>query len=229
MCFSPTASFTASALLIAIGSATVSEVRSKDQLVFASTPLLFGAQQLSEGILWLCLPEAERVMCSDISKYAFVSIAQVLWPVWVPLSVFMFEKDKVQKRLLSVILSLGVVMASVLLYLTLTSHVEARILSGHIQYNFMYPEFINTFSLLYLIPTVASYFLSTNSLVRFFGIIILGFFILTKMFYYQFVFSTWCFFSALASMYIYLVVVTVNREGIDFKRRQLSFLRSLKL
>ena len=55
MCFSATASFTAGALLIALGSVTVSLAAAPRERPFAAIPLLFGLQQLIEGGIWLSL------------------------------------------------------------------------------------------------------------------------------------------------------------------------------
>ena len=53
MCFSATASFGASAVLGVIGVAAVAKAKTKPQRLFASIPLVFAVQQLSEGFLWL--------------------------------------------------------------------------------------------------------------------------------------------------------------------------------
>ena len=55
MCFSASASFVASAALLTGGVATLKQTTNNGQIPFASIPLLFGAQQLMEGFLWLSL------------------------------------------------------------------------------------------------------------------------------------------------------------------------------
>ena len=55
MCFSATASFTAGTALTAVGGLTVRKSRGKAELPLALVPLLFGIQQLTEGVLWLSL------------------------------------------------------------------------------------------------------------------------------------------------------------------------------
>ncbi len=52
MCFSATASFTAGAALTAVGGFTVHKSQGKIELPLALVPLLFGIQQLTEGVLW---------------------------------------------------------------------------------------------------------------------------------------------------------------------------------
>ena len=55
MCFSATASFTAGAALTAVGGLTVHKSHGQIELPLALVPLLFGIQQLTEGVLWLSL------------------------------------------------------------------------------------------------------------------------------------------------------------------------------
>ena len=52
MCFSASVSFVAGTSLLAAGAVTVRKARHKDELPFAAIPLLFGVQQLVEGVIW---------------------------------------------------------------------------------------------------------------------------------------------------------------------------------
>lgn len=53
MCFSVAASFTAGTFLIGFGVMTLSLARRRKEVPFAAIPLLFGLQQLSEGVVWI--------------------------------------------------------------------------------------------------------------------------------------------------------------------------------
>ena len=53
MCFSATASFIAGTGLSVLGVATLRATRRKEEIPFAAIPLLFGFQQIVEGVLWL--------------------------------------------------------------------------------------------------------------------------------------------------------------------------------
>ena len=86
MCFSAEASFAGGIIISTIGVATVKEVHKPSQLVFASIPLFFGAQQITEGCLWLTLPNPEYGTVQMFSKYIFLIMAEVLWPMMIPLS-----------------------------------------------------------------------------------------------------------------------------------------------
>ena len=53
MCFSASASFIAGTTLCAVGAATLKRTEDRSERPFAMIPLLFGIQQLIEGVIWL--------------------------------------------------------------------------------------------------------------------------------------------------------------------------------
>ena len=53
MCFSASASFAAGTALVAVGAVTLSKAGHRAELGYAAIPLLFGVQQLIEGVIWL--------------------------------------------------------------------------------------------------------------------------------------------------------------------------------
>jgi hypothetical protein len=53
MCFSASASFIAGGSLSAVGVATLKQTKARTELPLAMIPLLFGVQQLTEGVIWL--------------------------------------------------------------------------------------------------------------------------------------------------------------------------------
>ncbi len=55
MCFSATANFVGSAALAAVGVLTLTRVRHRRELLFASLPTLFAVHQFIEGFVWLGL------------------------------------------------------------------------------------------------------------------------------------------------------------------------------
>lgn len=72
MCFSATVSFGASAFLSATGIYAIKRTESTSMLAFASLPILFGIQQLFEGILWLTFSNPDLVSWHAITVYLFI-------------------------------------------------------------------------------------------------------------------------------------------------------------
>src|SRR5687768_13908028 len=88
MCFSPQASFIASGSLTVLGIASWKLAKGKEKVV-AALPLLFAAQQLIEGGQWLFLQDGSY---SNVLAYAYLFFAFLVWPVYVPLLVFLMDK-----------------------------------------------------------------------------------------------------------------------------------------
>ena len=98
MCFSAEASFAGGVIISSIGIATVLKVHKPSQLLFASIPLFFGVQQFVEGFLWLAIPHPEYMMVQKIGAYLFLVLAEVLWPLIIPLSILFMEENAGKKR-----------------------------------------------------------------------------------------------------------------------------------
>ena len=111
MCFSATASFGASAVLGAIGILAVAKAKSKPQRVFGSIPLVFAVQQLTEGLLWLSLKDPGLASCRPFLTYTFLVFAMVVWPFWIPFTIWLLEKDQKRKRLIKGFVWVGALVA----------------------------------------------------------------------------------------------------------------------
>ena len=106
MCFSPEASFAGGIIISTIGIATILKVHKPSQIVFASIPIFFGIQQIIEGVLWLTLPNPDYGGVQKWFTYLFLIMADVLWPMMIPLSVLFMEENKKRKRILMILLLL---------------------------------------------------------------------------------------------------------------------------
>ena len=91
MCFSAGASFGASAVLGTLGVVTLKKAKTTNQVPFAAIPLLFGAQQVAEGALWVGFSGNVNESWKHFPVYIFLVFAQLVWPVWVPFSILQLE------------------------------------------------------------------------------------------------------------------------------------------
>jgi hypothetical protein len=213
MCFSANASFAGAAVISVIGVATVREVHKPSQLVFASIPLFFGLQQFTEGCLWLTLPNPHFATIQIFCTHLFLIMAEVLWPMMIPLSVLFMEKSKKRKKILWVLLVMGV---SVFLYYTfclLFFHVTPHIMGYHIQYK---TDFPNSWTMLafitYFIGSVAPLLVSSIKRTHLLGILMSLSFLVTALFYLQYLASVWCFFAALMSGVIFWILRDAKKK-----------------
>ena len=114
MCFSAPASFTAAAVLLGLGTVTMRRARSRRELPYAAIPLLFGVQQLLEGMLWLTFPDRAPLLNVALTHlYSFFS--HVLWPIYVPLAALALESVRWRRRVLVAIAVAGALVGLYLL------------------------------------------------------------------------------------------------------------------
>lgn len=211
MCFSASASFGASAILAGAGVVAIKKIESPRMLAFAGTPLLFGLHQLSEGMVWLSLSDPELASWQDTFTYFYLFIAQLTWPVWVPFAVWLMEPNQARKKMLSWFMLIGGVFAVYLIYCFLTYQVSAVVETGHIRYQMQFPN-LGFRRVLYFLATIVPLFLSSLKWMKLLGGSFLGSLILTFIFYTKCVISVWCFFAALLSALVLLVIAS-NKES----------------
>lgn len=74
------------------------KVHKPSQIVFACIPLFFAFQQVTEGILWLVIGDTKYAWLQTTATFVFLIMAQVIWPLLVPLSVLLMEKRGCEKK-----------------------------------------------------------------------------------------------------------------------------------
>ena len=111
MCFSATASFGASAVLGVVGIISVAKARTNPQRLFATIPLIFAVQQLTEGLLWISLKDPVLGSSQSLLTYIYLVFAMAVWPLWVPLTIRLLERDARSKRIMNVLVGIGAVVS----------------------------------------------------------------------------------------------------------------------
>jgi len=213
MCFSATASFTASAVLIGTGIVAIKKMESPRMLAFASGPILFGLQQFFEGVLWLTFSNPDLLSWQAPTIYLFTIFAQIIWPLWAPFAIWSMEPHPLRKKVISHFLWIGVVRSAFIIYWLFAYDLSATIDSNHIIYSIEFPwEWFRR--VLYFLATVVPFFLSSLRWMKLFGAALVVSLILTWGFYTLYVASVWCFFGALLSVLVLLVIKKNRVEGV---------------
>ncbi|SHL36209.1 DUF6629 family protein [Flavobacterium chilense] len=222
MCFSATASFSAGIVLSAIGVASIKKVQHPSQTMFAVIPFIFAIQQFSEGFLWLSIPYEQ---CSDLQisiTYFYLIIAQVIWPIWVPVAILLLEKEKTRKHIQRVLVAIGILVSAYLTYCLFNFNIRSEIDCYHIAYIQTYPEpFRIMGGLLYIIATILPPFFSHIRRMWWLGVMVLISYVITTVFYESYLVSVWCFFASVISLSVYLIMSEIrisHREKIYMKR-----------
>lgn len=202
MCFSATASFTAGAALLFVGTVTIRRVRRKAELAYASIPALFGVQQLIEGALWLTFP-IEAPLLNTTLTHVYSLFSHVLWPVYVPVTVLLLEATPWRRNVLTAIAAAGAVVGGYLLYFLVRLPIVAQVSEAHIAY--ISPHFYALASMgLYLLGTCISSLFSSHRSVIWFGAASFLSFVAAYAFYATWFISVWCFFAAVLSVIVLL-------------------------
>jgi hypothetical protein len=215
MCFSASVSFGTGAVLGVVGVLTVKKAQTPSQIPFASLPLLFSVQQIAEGLVWLSLTYKSYEGWGTFATHSFLFFAQVLWPIWVPFSIWLIEKDEMRKKILLSLTIVGVLLACYFAYSQFFGGVNAEIVSYHIKYSIISPlTLYGLGTFLYVMSTVIPSFVSSLPNFRMFGSAILVSLIFTKIFYTDYLISVWCFFAAVISMVILYLVTEMNKRFV---------------
>ena len=201
MCFSATVSFVAGVSLTVLGVITVKKTERRAEIPFAMIPLLFGAQQIVEGMLWLSF-KFDTPLLNVSMTYLYTLFSHVLWPVYVPFSIGLMETVSWRKKVISAFQIIGGAVGLYLLYFIVSFPVTSEI-HQHMVYVLPYVKEHPVLEL-YLAATCIAPLFSGHKIIRIFGALALLLFMVAYWFYTVAFFSVWCFFAAILSVVIYL-------------------------
>ena len=215
MCFSATASFIAGASLTGVGIATIRKVKSRSEIPFAAIPLLFGVQQLTEGVLWLSFKHEVPVL-QETMTYAFIFFSRILWPMYVPFAATTLETVRWRKKVLLGFEIVGIALGFYFMYFIATRGMSAEVVGHHIVYSS--PHFFPLIAMgIYISVTCLSSFFSSHAFVRIYGGLSIAGFTIAYAISEVASFSIWCFFAAILSLFIFYHFQSVNRKILEFE------------
>jgi len=212
MCFSATASFGAGIVLTVLGAITIKKVQHPSQIMFASIPLIFAVQQIAEGVLWLTLPDPRYAKTQISFTYMFLIFAQVVWPIWIPVSILLLEKLTFRKKIQSILVAVGLLVGIYLICCLLMFTVRANIVGYHIRYKVDFPPALRMYGIvLYALASILPSFFSTVKRMWMLGVTILVSYIISAIFYEHYVLSVWCFFASVISISVYVIMMEIAK------------------
>ncbi len=220
MCFSAEASFGAGAVLAVAGVISVRKAETRRELAFSAIPFIFAVQQFTEGFVWLGLA-GRFAEWLPAATYGFLIFAQIVWPVWVPGSILLLEKEPGRRKVLTVFLGMGLLVAGIVVWRLAVYGARASIVDHHIHYDIPFPDTFRTpINIMYMLATVASPFVSGAKGMKVLGGVILISFIVTLIFYNYNLISVWCFFAAVLSVVVIAVMGMLHDMNDSPEKRQ---------
>lgn len=212
MCFSASASFAASAVLVPSGGWCVLSVirqRRFRYIPLAVIPVIFGVQQFLEGMVWKGISAGNAEMTRRYSAL-FLFFALSFWPFWMPFVSLTMEKRLWKRFVMGFLMVLGVIMGD-FLYGQIINEPERwlkiEVVCHSIRYTYlgaMAFQFLPTALSrgLYVVVGALPLLLCTDDILRRFGALMVFSAFMTALFYSYAYTSVWCFFAALLSFYL---------------------------
>ncbi|MGW6598911.1 DUF6629 family protein [Streptomyces sp. NPDC055036] len=200
MCWSATADLVAGAGITVVGVACVARVRRARDLPLAALPLLLGAHQIIESVVWRSGGGAGP------ATLAWAVIALPVLAVWVPFAVLLAAPARARRRL-RVPAAIGLGTAAALSYFLVHRTVTAEIRGHTVGYALGLPH-TPLFVVAYLLATVGALLMGGDPAVRLLGVVVAYGAVVCAAFWRLEFISTWCALAALASV---LVLVWTRR------------------
>ena len=201
MCFSAVANFVGSGVLGTIGVVTLTKVKHRRELLFATLPTLFAIHQFIEGFVWLGLDGTLSPAVAHDMGAAFMLYAQGLLPFLLPLSVLLFEPTAKSRRRMLPFLVIGGATALYILWALTAYPLQVFVKGNSIVY--INAATNNTaVAVVYVIATCGSLFFSKITDMIIFGaanLVILLVVMAVKRYAFT---SLWCAYAAVASVII---------------------------
>jgi len=141
MCFSPEADIGGGLLICAIGVDAVRHIRRRREFIaLAWIPVLLGAHQFIEALVWLWLQGHVPRGIGHVALWAYLLIAFVVLPVFIPLAVIALEPTRRRKQLMAPFALIGTVIAAILLAAMVRGPVGVKLAPYHLSYSIRLPD-----------------------------------------------------------------------------------------
>lgn len=218
MCFSAEVSYAAAAVLLPLGTVSIYKAYQTDRryLAICTLPLLFGLQQLFEGLVWT---GGEAGDMAAVGRYslAYMFFSWLAWPVWVPVSAFFLEPER-RKPLYLGFAVMGAILGAGLYvpyfvhqgWLTVTFLPHAIAYGGIETFDFLVSRYFTY--IVYVSAVVLPLLIASKREVKIFGVLVALVLATTTAFFRYAYISVFCFGGALMSLYLVGMIFWVAKR-----------------
>lgn len=199
MCFSPEGDLVGGLVVTTIGVDACRHLRGRNNyLLLAATPLVLGAHQIDESLVWWSLQGHVPHLAGRIAMWIYLVIAFVVVPILVPTAIIWLQPSARRRWLIAPFVALGTGVAVVLLVTMLHGPVTVKLGSYHLAYSIGLKHGLIVIGL-YIVATCGSLLVSGYRHIQIFGVAnLVAVVILARLTADGFA-SLWCFYAALAS------------------------------
>lgn len=220
MCFSPQADVVGGLAIGAIGIYAVRHVGERREfLALAWIPLLLGAHQFIEALVWLWLQGHVPRGIGQVALWAYLLIAFVVLPVFVPLAVIAVEPTRRRRAMMVPFALTGTVIALILLAAMIRGPVSVRLAPYHLSYSIRVPDGFLVIAL-YVVAVCGPLLMSGYRNVVIFGVAnLVAVVVIARLTISGFA-SVWCAWAAVSSVAVALHCRFAEPPGRRFRRRR---------
>lgn len=211
MCFSPEADLVTGVVAGAFGVDALRHVSRPQQLALASLPLLLGAHEVDESVVWWGLRGQVSAPATHTAVDVFLAFAFVL-PFLVPLALFGVETVRGRRRWMLALLALGAVTSALLLVDIIRSPAGASIDGSHIAYVSGGSNAV-LLGVFYVLTTCGALLVASSRMLAAFGLLNLAVVIGLTWLTFTGLTSLWCAWAALTSVVVAVYLRRVYRSA----------------
>jgi hypothetical protein len=204
MCFSPQADVAGGVLICAIGIDAIRHIRQRREFIaLAWIPVLLGAHQFIEALVWLWLQGHVPRGVGHVALWAYLLIAFVLLPVFIPLAVIALEPTRRRKLMMLPFALIGTAIAAILLAAMVRGPVSVKLAPYHLSYSIRLSDGFGIVAL-YVVAVCGPLLVSGYRNVVIFGVVnLVAVVIIARLTVSGFA-SVWCGWAAISSAAITL-------------------------
>ncbi len=204
MCFSPEADIAGGLVICAIGVNAVRHIGQRREFIaLAWIPVLLGAHQFIEALVWLWLQGHVPPGIGHVALWAYLLIAFVVLPVFIPLAVIALEPTRRRKQLMAPFALIGAVIAVILFTAMVRGPVSVKLAPYHLSYSIRLSDGLLIVAL-YVVAVCGPLLVSGYRNVALFGVVnLIAVIIIARLTISGFA-SVWCGWAAITSAAITL-------------------------
>jgi uncharacterized integral membrane protein len=170
VCFSPQADLVGGAVICGIGVDAIRHVdRRASHVALASLPVVFGAHQIVESVVWFSLQGHVSHGLGRSALWVYLVVAFVILPIFVPIAVAAIEPSRWRRRLATSLAIVGTVVGGVLLAAMVRGPMTVAMRPYHLAYSVRLGDG-GFFVVLYVLATCGAALLSSDRRIVIFGV-----------------------------------------------------------
>jgi hypothetical protein len=208
MCYSAEADLVTGIVVGGAGIDALRHVRHRREIALAVLPVVFGAHQAVETMVWWGLDGHVPAGLGEAAMWVYLVVAFLL-PAIVPLAIRSIEPDPLRRRMVVPFAVLGTIVTVILLVELLSGPVAARVAGRYIEYGVTL-EYGGQVTALYVIATCVPLLLSSRGTIVVFGILNLTAVAVLAWLLATGVISLWCAWAAVTSIVIVIHLRTAE-------------------